>query len=147
MPRRPARTTVVAPLLLVMALGLGACGGEDEPDTPAPSPTETSSATESPSDSPSESPTETTPEADIALTFEGGAWTPNGVRVEGTVGEPVTIEITSDTAGELHVHSTPEQEIAYGTGTSTHEVTIESPGVVEIEAHDPDTVVVQLEVR
>ncbi len=68
-------------------------------------------------------------------------------RVEGKVGEPVTVEITADKAGELHVHSTPEQEIEFGTGTTTHEVTIESPGVVEVESHDPDTVVVQLEVR
>src|SRR5690606_6680277 len=90
MHRRPARTTVVAPLLVAMALGLGACGGDDEP-TDTPTPTETSSATETPS--PSESPSDNAPEADVSLTFEGGAWTPNGVRVEGKVGEPVTVEI------------------------------------------------------
>ena len=45
------------------------------------------------------------------------------------------------------MHSTPEQEIAYDAGTSEHEITIDRPGVVEVESHEPDVIVLQLEVR
>ena len=49
-----------------------------------------------------------------------------------------TLNINSDAAGELHVHTTPEQEIAYDAGTSTHEMTFDRPGIVEVETHDLD---------
>ena len=52
-----------------------------------------------------------------------------------------------DEAGELHVHSTPEQDLAYEAGTSEHEIAVDRPGVVEVENHDPDSIVLQLEVR
>ena len=45
------------------------------------------------------------------------------------------------------MHSDPEQELEYDEGTST--VTIEpidQPGVVDVESHDLDAVIVQLEV-
>ena len=53
----------------------------------------------------------------------------------------------ADAAGEIHVHRTPEQEYVYGNGTTTLKLTpIDRPGVVEVETHDPQLVVVQLEV-
>jgi len=83
----------------------------------------------------------------IEVTREGDEFTPNGARVDAVIGEPVILSITADEAGELHVHSVPEQEIAYDAGTSEHEITIDRPGVVEVESHDPDVIVLQLEVR
>lgn len=59
----------------------------------------------------------------------------------------MAVTITADVAGELHVHSTPEQTIAYDAGTSEHEITIGRPGLVEVENHEPAAVVLQLEVR
>lgn len=50
-------------------------------------------------------------------------------------------------AGELHVHSTPEQKIESDAGTSEHELVIDRPGVVEVESHEPDVVLLQLDVR
>ena len=44
--------------------------------------------------------------------------TPNGERVEVPVGEPVEL-IAADQPGEIHVHSTPEQEIEYPKGTTS----------------------------
>ncbi|WP_205474496.1 hypothetical protein [Nocardioides sp. SYSU D00038] len=82
----------------------------------------------------------------IEITFDQGTVTPSGERVEVAVGQPIELVVTADVAGELHVHSTPEQELAYGAGTSTLPLTIDQPGVVEVESHDLDQVVVQLEV-
>jgi hypothetical protein len=123
----------LAPLVLVLAAGLTACGGDDAgpPATGSSSPSKSSDG-----DS-----------AAIDVTREGDTFTPNGERVELGLGQTLTLRITSDTSGELHVHSTPEQEISYDAGTSEHEITIDRPGVVEVESHEPDTVVLQLEVR
>jgi hypothetical protein len=82
----------------------------------------------------------------VDVTISGDKVTPNGDRVEAHVGEPVTLHITSDRAGELHVHSDPEQEIEYGKGETTTQVTVDMPGVIDVEDHIADVVVVQLEV-
>jgi FtsP/CotA-like multicopper oxidase with cupredoxin domain len=62
------------------------------------------------------------------------------------VGEEVEVVVKSDTEGSLHVHSNPEQELDYGAGTTTLKLTIEDPGVVEVESHELETTVLQLEV-
>jgi hypothetical protein len=67
-------------------------------------------------------------------------------RLEVKAGEPVELVVKADEPGELHVHSTPEQEFEYGAGTTTLELTLDQPGVVDVEAHDPKVVIVQLEV-
>ena len=121
----------LVPLALVLSLGLGACGGSDDADPP--------SDTQSSSNDGGA--------AAVTVTREGDAFTPNGERVELAVDQTLVLTITADEAGELHVHSTPEQEIAYGEGTTEHEITIDRPGVVEVESHEPDLVVLQLEVR
>jgi hypothetical protein len=45
------------------------------------------------------------------------------------------------------VHSDPEQTIDYKAGTTTASLTIDRPGVVEVERHEPEALVLQLEVR
>ena len=74
--------------------------------------------------------------------------TPNGERVEVEVGQEIELVVTADEPGEIHVHSTPEQELAYGDGTTTlDDRRIDKPGVVDVESHDLEQVIVQLEVR
>jgi hypothetical protein len=127
----------LAPLTLVLALGLTACGsgGDDEP---------ASQSSSSPSDGAG---TDDGDAVAVTVTREGDSFTPNGERVELAVGQTLDLTITADVAGEFHVHSTPEQEIAYDAGTSEHEITIDRPGVVEVESHEPASIVLQLEVR
>lgn len=147
-----SRSQGLATLVLTAALGLGtaACGddaepvGTDEPATSSPSP----SAPESPSES-AESVTETaTPVAQVIdITFTGGEVDPSGDRVEVSAGEEVVLRVTADAPGEIHVHATPEQVLTYAAGTTDMPLTIDQPGVVEVESHDLQLVIVQLEVR
>ena len=122
---------LAAPLALVLSLGLTACSGSDDADPPAGT---QGSSNEGDS-------------VAVTVTRESDSFTPNGERVELAVGQTLVLTVTADEPGEMHVHSTPEQEIAYEAGTSEHEITIDRPGVVEVESHEPDTVVLQLEVR
>ena len=122
-------SSLAAPLALVLALALTSCGGDDA--TPAGS----------------QGATQDGDSVALTVTREGDEFTPNGERVELAVDQTLVLTIDADEAGELHVHSTPEQEIAYDAGTSEHELVIDRPGVVEVESHEPDVVLLQLEVR
>lgn len=121
----------VVPLVLVLAASLTACGGSDDDDQSASSQGATTDGDD----------------VSLTVTRAGDEFTPNGERVELAVDQTLVLTIDADEAGELHVHSTPEQEIEYAAGTSEHELTIDRPGVVEVESHEPDIVLLQLEVR
>jgi len=84
----------------------------------------------------------------IQVTFSGDSVTPNGDRVEVQHGQPIELKVTADAPGEIHVHSSPEQEFEYDKGTSTIDIKpIETPGIVDVESHTIDKTIVQLEVR
>ena len=146
--------TRLAPAVLVLAASLTACGGDGDTDPPATDQTSSSSPSDTPSETPSDTPSDpgsesSSPEDSVALTVsrDGDTFTPNGERVELGVDQALVLTIESDEAGEIHVHSTPEQDISYDAGTSEHEIVIDRPGVVEVESHDPDVILLQLEVR
>ena len=152
------RTRTLLATCLAAALLLSGCGGEDPAAGESPSASPSASAeeatddgTEDPTDEASAQPEKSEkprPQGPFAdLTFEGDSASPNGERVELGVGETLTLRIDSDRPGELHVHSTPEKEIAFPAGQSERKVTIEQPGVVDVEEHDSGKVLLQLEVR
>jgi hypothetical protein len=118
------RTATALTILLCAVPALAGCG-DDETGSPPASGDDTTT---------------------VDITFSDGSVTPNGERVEVEAGEPVELVVEADEPGELHVHSTPEQEFEYGAGTTTLKLTLDQPGVVDVEAHDPKVVIVQLEV-
>ena len=86
-----------------------------------------------------------TPSVDV--TFDGDKVTPQGAELKIKAGEPLKLHIKADKAGEIHVHSSPEQEIEYEAGTTDKTITIDQPGVVDVESHSLDKLIFQLEVR
>jgi hypothetical protein len=82
----------------------------------------------------------------IDITLKNGTVKPSGSQVKVKAGSPVHLHIVSDAPGELHVHSSPEQHIEFGKGTTQKTLTIKQPGVVDIEDHALDKLIVQLEV-
>ena len=149
-------TTIAA---VIAALALSGCAGDPaEPDadpaptatssTPATTPSKTTESTEgSATPTPTPSAVAEDEATTIDVTITGDKITPNGQRVSADVGEPVRFKITSDRAGEFHVHSSPEQTPAFSKGTSTVAVTIDTPGVVDVEEHESGIVIAQMEVR
>ena len=83
----------------------------------------------------------------IDVTITGDSVTPNGEKVEVRVGQKIELHVTADAPGEIHVHSTPEQELEYEDGTTDLTFTIDKPGVVDVESHALEKTIVQLEVR
>ena len=84
----------------------------------------------------------------IDITFAGGSVTPNGERVEVTKGQPVEFVVKADAPGEIHVHSSPEQELEYEKGTTILKLDpIDRAGIIEVESHTLEKTIVQLEVK
>lgn len=83
----------------------------------------------------------------VEIEIAGDEVTPNGDRIEVGAGDPIDLEVTADEAGELHLHTEQEQTLSYEEGTQTIELQIDRPGVVVVESHELDQVIVQFEVR
>lgn len=158
---RPTRTRVTATVTVaVLALGLSACGSDDGEAVEGSAAGSSNSASASPSESTAPAtgtPTEggetaSTEPAEpagpsIDVTVEGDQVSPNAETLEIEVGQPLTLNIVSDRAGEFHVHAKPEQYIDFEAGNTTTELVVGTPGSVEIEEHDSGAVIALLEVR
>jgi len=84
----------------------------------------------------------------IKIRFEGGKVTPSGDRIEVEKGQEVKFVVAADEPGEIHVHSDPEHELEYGEGEEEFPpLEFDKPGVIEVESHDLEQIIVQLEVR
>jgi len=123
-----ARTIAVGVLTLVTSLGVTGCGS-DSSGTSSKDPSTDASAQK------------------LDVSIKGDTITPTNKRIPVNRDEPLTVTITSDRSGELHVHSSPEEEIPFDKGTTTKKLTFKTPGVIEVEEHISDTLIAQLEVR
>lgn len=84
----------------------------------------------------------------VDIAIKDGTVTPQGRRVEVTVGDEIALHVTTDADEEIHVHSDPEHEYEVAAGDDVTETfTIDTPGQVAVEAHHLDATIVQLVVR
>lgn len=84
----------------------------------------------------------------IEVTFSGGKVTPIAEQVDVKVGQTIVLDITADVAGEIHVHSVPEQHIDYGVGhTQVPLNTFKIPGTIDVESHALDKTILVLQVQ
>jgi predicted small secreted protein len=84
----------------------------------------------------------------IPITIKGDSVTPNGQEFDVSVGQPVELDVTADKPGEIHVHSSPEQEFEYDAGSSTIQLKpIQAPGVITVESHTLEKTILKLKVQ
>ena len=147
------RTTLrVLPLGAGLVLALGACGADDDGTTDDESPAApSSSSTPSPSETAGEPVEEETvdPYEDavvVDMTFQDGTASPLGERVQVEVGQQIVFLVNADAPGELHAHTTEELTLEYPAGESELTMVVDQPGVVEVESHELDVTMVQLQV-
>ena len=116
----------------------------------APSSSNSPSAAPSPSAQSPATASSTSAEAGtiIDVTIANGAVTPTNAEVQAVTGQPIVLQVSSDAADSLHVHSVPEHvfDIAAGLG-QRFEFTVDIPGRVAVELHDLHVTVVTIEVR
>lgn len=143
---RPLGVVAAAALLLV----LSACGSsttatrETEPDVVATAPSATPSDT-APSAAATRAPAASAKVIDVTITDDSVE--PFGAQVKITRNQPVVLRITAASAGELHVHSKPERVIGFPEGDSEVTLSFDKEGIVDVEEHDQDKLILQFEVR
>lgn len=99
-------------------------------------------------DSPASQGSDTSNRKVIEIAFSGGKVTPIAESVDVHVGQTVVLDITADVAGEIHVHSTPEQHVEYGVGhTQVPLNAITLPGTIEVESHSLEKTILILQVH
>jgi hypothetical protein len=143
----------------LVALALAGCASGDEPSTTvsAPSPTTTRSAfvTVGPATPPATPPASPDiapaparrPAREIAVSIRGGKVDPPPERVKVQQGEAVRLVVTSDVADEVHVHGY-DLEVALPPGKpATLEFTADQPGLFEVETHETEKVLLQLQIE
>ncbi|MGP4058814.1 MULTISPECIES: hypothetical protein [Mycolicibacterium] len=84
----------------------------------------------------------------VEVLIAGGTVTPTNGQAQATVGKPIVLQVTSDVADQLHVHSVPEHTFnVEPRPDQTFEFTVDVPGQVDIELHDLNRSVVTIQVR
>ena len=136
------RTALAILGIVVLLAGCSNEGSSPTPSAPDPAVSERvsdGSATESPTPAGMQT---------IDLMISGDTLAPSGEPVEVRAGEKFALRITAGAAlkGEIHVHSTPEQTFKYEGGTSAIVMSIDQPGLVDVEADDLGGVILQLRV-
>lgn len=135
--------------MLIAIVTPSACSSTDGGDTGSGAPTPSATTSESPSAAPSESApaSEKSTLSTVEVRISGDSVTPNAEQLELARGEAIVFDISSDRAGELHIHSRPEQYVEFSEGRTRAEISIDTPGSVQVEEHDTSKVVAILEVR
>ena len=144
-------------IVLTGALVLGGCG--DDSDAPAASPsqeepTKTKAQHHHSTESSSEPSASATQKPDddeviVPITIQSGSVDPAGEQVDVTVGQTVVLDVDSDAADELHVHSAPEEQEfdVKAADDQQFQFVAEQPGQFDVELHESDVLVVQLVVQ
>ena len=84
----------------------------------------------------------------IDISINGENIDPSGQVFDVSVGQRIELDVSAEKPGEIHVHSDPEQEFQYDAGSSTLELKpFDKPGVVVVESHTLDKVILKLQVR
>lgn len=82
----------------------------------------------------------------IDISITRSSVTPTGGTASVGIGKPVTFRISATVAGQIHVHSSPEQHIVFPVGTSKVTLTFNVPGTIEVEDHALNRQIVQIQV-
>jgi plastocyanin len=128
----------VAACLAIGGFLLSGCAGSSTPADPG---TSSGAASSSPATGASAKAT------DIVVSVKDGKVSPKTHRVKVAVGSSVRILVSSDVDDEVHVHGYDiEREISAGQ-SATIEFTADQTGVFEVETHESDLLLLQLQVQ
>ena len=136
-------------LLVPVVVALGACAGTDPQDSAATSSAPASSAA-APDDE-SAAPDTGTPATEetgrrIEVSVGEGRVSGDTGRVPVSLGETVTLVVTSDVADELHVHGYDLTAAIAADRPASLAFAAETPGVLEVELHDAGLPLLSLQV-
>ncbi|WP_237568694.1 hypothetical protein [Mycolicibacterium lacusdiani] len=150
MPTVTCLTRAVPAVLMLLIVGCGSTSTTTQSQSTSPSAESTaSSSAGGPSSSelapPTPAPADRTT---VDISIANGAVTPTNGQTTASVGMPIVLQVASDTADQLHVHSVPENTFSVEPRPDqSFEFTVDVPGQVDVELHDLNRTVVTIQVR
>lgn len=134
----PLRAAIIGCAAVALVAGCGSSSGGTSPTTAEPVPS-----------------TDSTPSVSAQLdtlrmnvSIVGDTVEPTNQRLDASVGQSISMLITSDIADELHVHSVSEHTFEIEPGKDQlFTFTVDVPGQVDVELHHSDRTVATLVVR
>lgn len=142
----------VLPVLLAVTLAVAGCGGDAATTTTSDTitaPPETTTTVTSTVSEDSSTTTEATTTAPVdQYTFDiavVGSTVTGGGRITVPLGETVTLRITSDIADQIHIHGYDLFVDLEAGVTAEVSFAADIPGVVEVETHNSQLVIANLE--
>lgn len=139
------RSPVIPVAVAAVILTLAGCGSPSTPSAGPSKSTEPASA-----GMPSEAPPPDSPDAAtvVKVSISGGLVTPTNAEQEAVAGQPIVLEVDSDAADSIHVHSVPAHTFdVVSRPDQRFEFTVDVPGRVDVELHDLNRTIVTLAVR
>jgi hypothetical protein len=137
------RTLPVLAAALLLALS-GCAPGDDDSGTEGASPSPSMSRSTGAEGSASPQGENT---VEITVAVSDGKVTPKPRRVEVPLGSQIHLQVTSDVDDELHVHGFDVEEPLEAGRTTVLKLTADQQGVFEVETHETELELLQLEVR
>jgi len=84
----------------------------------------------------------------IQVTIARGEVTPTNEQLETKVKNPIVVQINSDAADELHIHSTPEHTFKVEPKSGQQfQFSVDVPGKVDIELHNAQKTIATVQVQ
>jgi sporulation-control protein spo0M len=84
----------------------------------------------------------------VQVTIKGGQVTPTNAQLTSSVGEPIVVQVNSDAADQLHVHSNPEHEFTIEPKPGqSFQFTVTVPGKVDVELHGLNRTIATIQVQ
>ena len=131
----PVRAAIIGCATVALVAGCGSSSGGTSPTTAEPVPSTDSAASVS-------------AQLDILrmnLSIDGGTVEPTNQRLDASVGQTISMSITSDVTDELHVHSVPEHTFEIEPGEDQlFSITGDVAGVGYVEQHHRERAVAPL---
>jgi hypothetical protein len=137
------RRTHPALAVAVLLLTAGCASGSDEPaaGTGGTSRSSTTAGIASGEPNPAKEP------VTVTVSVTDGKVTPKPSRVKIPLGSVVELQVTSDVDDEVHVHGFDVERPLDAGVTTTVELRADEPGLYEVETHETELELLQLEVR
>lgn len=136
MPRR----TVYLVVAVVLLLAAGCASGDGTGSGTTPTGDVSASSLASTSD-------QAQKVVEVGVSVHDGKVSPKPRRVAVPLGSQVRMQITSDVDDEVHVHGYDVEETLEAGRTTTVELQADQPGLFEVETHESELELLQLEVR
>jgi plastocyanin len=135
------RTLSALAAVLLVLLAAGCAPGSDESSASATGGSSSSAGIASGEPNPAREP------VTVTVSVTDGRVTPEPSRVKVPLGSTVELQITSDVDDEVHVHGFDVEKSLEAGVTTTLELLADEAGLYEVETHETELELLQLEVR